>query len=318
MDHVTDDIEHRLSGAAEALREYEVTTHRVADLRARVDELAGQVARLRERCVDEEKDVARLEGVSLTRVLASLRGARDDLLARERAEADAARYRAAEAASRLDALRREHDAACARLGRLAGAPDAYAAALDAKERHLTGTGDPRAARLLALADQRGRLTGELREVAEAEQAARAAQEALEEVQRSLDSASGWSTYDTFFGGGVVGSAIKHSRLDDAAQAAARAERCLAALRTELADVPGIDVIAPRLAVGSLTRFVDIWFDNIFTDLAVRERITQARSHVAQCRRLVSDVRVRLAQRAARDHASLGAIETEREHLLADG
>ncbi|GIJ24957.1 hypothetical protein Vqi01_01190 [Micromonospora qiuiae] len=138
------------------------------------------------------------------------------------------------------------------------------------------------------------------------------------MQRKLDSASGWSTYDTFFGGGMMASAMKHSRLDDAAQAAARAERCLAALRTELADVPGIDVIAPRLAVGGLTRFVDIWFDNIFTDLAVRERITQAVHHVEQCRRLVSDVRVRLAQRAARDPATLSAIENERKHLLASG
>ncbi|WP_189043988.1 hypothetical protein [Micromonospora sonchi] len=315
---MADDIEQRLSVAAEVLREHEVTTHRVADLRVRIDQLAGRVAQLRERCVDEEKDVARLESLSLTRVLASLRGARDDLLARERAEADAARYRAAEAAARLDALRREHQAACARLGQLAGAPDAYAAVLDAKERHLTGAGDPRAGRLLALAEQRGRLTGELREVAEADQAARAAQEALQQVRRKLDSASGWSTYDTFFGGGMVASAMKHSRLDDAAQAAAHAERCLAALRTELADVPGVDVIAPRLAVGGLTRFVDIWCDNIFTDLAVRERITQAVQHVEQCRRLVGDVRVRLAQRAARDRAGLGAIENERKHLLASG
>jgi hypothetical protein len=43
------------------------------------------------------------------------------------------------------------------------------------------------------------------------------------------------------------------------------------LRTELADVDGMALTAPQLAVDGLTRFVDIWFDNIFTDLAVRDR-----------------------------------------------
>jgi hypothetical protein len=64
--------------------------------------------------------------------------------------------------------------------------------------------------------------------------------------------------------------MKHSRLDEAAQAAAYADRCLAVLRTELADVPGLSLTAPQLAVDGLTRFVDVWFDNIFTDLAVRD------------------------------------------------
>ena len=38
---------------------------------------------------------------------------------------------------------------------------------------------------------------------------------------------------------------------------------------ELADVGGMDLTAPNPAVDGLTRFVDVWFDNDFTDLAVR-------------------------------------------------
>ncbi|MEV6812047.1 hypothetical protein [Micromonospora sp. NPDC051296] len=313
---MADDIEHRLAAAAEALREYEVTTQRVADLRTRVDEMATRVAALRAECAGEEKDVARLEGLSLTRVLASLRGARDDLLARERAEADAARYRLAEANGRIEALRGEQDVARARLHQLAAAPNTYAAMLDEKERHLAGSGDPRGARLLALADERGRLSGELREVGEALHAARAAHDALAQVRRKLDSASGWSTYDTFFGGGMVSSALKHSRLDEAAQAAARADRCLAVLRTELADVEGMNLIAPRLAVGSLTRFVDVFLDNIFTDLAVRGRIKQAVHNVDQSVQLVREVQGRLEQRAAQARAGLANVQTERDRLLS--
>ncbi|WP_156313253.1 hypothetical protein [Micromonospora sp. HK10] len=312
---MADDIEQRLTSAAEALREYEVTTRRSADLHRRTDELTTQLAALRARHAREQEDVERLEGLSLTRVLASLRGARDDALARERAEADAARYRVAEAESRLEALRQEHRAAQARLGQLAAAPSNYAAVLDDKERHLDESGDPRRARLLELADERGRLTGEMHEVTEATQAARAAWHALTQVRDKLGSASGWSTYDTFFGGGAISSTIKHFRLDEAAQAAAHADRCLAVLRTELADVPGMALTAPQLAVGGLTRFVDVWFDNIFTDLAVRDRIKQAQRNVAQSLQLVREVQARLEQRAAHVHARLATIDTDRRDLL---
>ncbi|MEV0428703.1 hypothetical protein [Micromonospora sp. NPDC050495] len=312
---MADDIEQRLTSAAEALREYEVTTRRSADLHRRADELTTQLAALRARHAREQEDVERLEGLSLTRVLASLRGARDDALARERAEADAARYRVAEAESRLEALRQEHRAAQARLGQLAAAPSNYAAVLDAKERHLNESGDPRRARLLELADERGRLTAEMHELTEAKQAARTAWQALTQVRDKLDSASGWSTYDTFFGGGAISSTIKHSRLDEAAEAAARADRCLAVLRTELAEVPGMALTAPQLAVGGLTRFVDVWFDNIFTDLAVRDRIKQAQQNVAQALQLVREVQARLEQRAAHVCVRLATIDSDRCDLL---
>ncbi|MDG4825607.1 hypothetical protein O7635_27485 [Asanoa sp. WMMD1127] len=312
---MVDDIEQRLATAAEAVREREVVGRRVADLRQRVDELTDRLASLRAEHAAEQGDVDRLEGLSLTRVLAALRGSREDALGRERAEADAARYRVAEAEARLAALRREHAAAVARHEELAAAPASYAAALDEKERHLAASGDPRRSRLLALADERGRLGGELREIAEAIQAARTAAADLARVQERLRSASGWSTYDTFFGGGVIGSAIKHSRLDETAEAAARADRSLAVLRTELADVDGAAVAAPQLAIDGLTRFVDVWFDNIFTDLAVRDRIRQAEANVERCQQLVHEVHARLEHRTAAARARLTAIETERRDLL---
>jgi septal ring factor EnvC (AmiA/AmiB activator) len=96
--------------------------------------------------------------VTVTRVLAALHGSREDALAREKAEAEAARYRVAQAQQRLDAARAELASLEERLAQLAGAPQAYAAALADKEQYLTRSGDPRGARLLELADQRGRMT----------------------------------------------------------------------------------------------------------------------------------------------------------------
>jgi hypothetical protein len=314
---MSDDIEQRLTAAAAAVREREVTTRRCADLQGRQDTLLAEVAALRAKSALENEDVDRLEGLSLTRVLAALAGAREERLGRERAEADAARFRVAEAEARLAAIQHDHDLARQRLDGLAGAPDAYAAALAEKERYLTREGDQRGRRLLALAEERGRLAGELKEAREALQAADAATQALSRVRDRLDSASGWSTYDTFFGGGAMASVVKHERMDEAARAAAEADQRLAVLRTELADVGEPGLTAPQLTIGDGTKFVDVWFDNFFTDMAVRDRINQARQNVDNSADLVDQVGARLQNRLAGIGARLAAIEAERRDLLAE-
>jgi DNA repair exonuclease SbcCD ATPase subunit len=279
------DIEERLTAAAQAVREREVTSQRQAELRARQADLEGALSELRDKASAERKDVERLEGMSLARVLASLAGSRDERLSRESAEADAARYRVAEAESRLDAVRGELVAVEDRLAALESAPRVYTAVLGEKERYLTGSGDRRGEALLALADERGRLTAELNETDEAIRAADAAAAALSEVQEVLRSASGWSTYDTWFGGGMIASSIKHDRIDEAAQAAAVADQRLAMLRLELADIagPGLSTAA-QLALGGGTRFADVWLDNFFTDLAVADRIGRPSSRLPTRRR----------------------------------
>lgn len=314
---MSDDIEQRLAEAAAALRERELTEQRCEDLRVRIEQMRAELAELRSRYAAEQRDVDKLEGLTLSRVLASLRGARDDLLARERAEAEAARYRLAEAEARLDALRTERAVAQARLRRLAAAPITYDEVLNEKARYLASSGDPRGARLLELADERGRLIGELHEVTEAQRAADTARGALARVRNLLDNAADWAAYD-MYAGGTMSSMVKHSRLDEAAEAAAYADRCLALLRTELADVPGLTLTAPQVAIGGMTKFADIWFDNIFTDFVVANRIDEARWNVDRAIRLVDVLVGRLAQRSAQTRADLERIEAERNMLLADG
>jgi hypothetical protein len=310
-----DDIERRLADAAAQLHRHQATAARAEELAARCGRMETEIAALRSAHAIEERDVERLDGLSLTRILLSLRGAREDRLARERAEADAARYRAVEAQARLDALRRDHGAARAELARLASAQETYDAVLDEKATYLTGSDDPRGRSLVALAQEQGRLTEEAREVAEASEAARTALDALARLDRTLGSASAWSTYDTFFNGGLVGSMIKHDRLDQAAREAAHADQCLVVLRTELADVDGSAPLTASVAVDGTTRFIDVWFDNIFTDFAVRDRIQRAKENVTAAGARVRSLLAELGQRAERTQQRLAAIDTARVDLL---
>jgi hypothetical protein len=313
---MSDDIEQQLASAAQAAREFELCGQRCSDLTERLAHAQADLTTAQEHYAADAKDVERLEHLSLTRVLASLHGSRDDALAREQAEAKAARYRAAEAESRLSAIRDELAAADDRRRQLAGAPGAYADALTAKEQHLTASDDPRRATLLQLAEEHGRLTAEIAGVHDALQLADAADRALTAVQDRLGSASSWSTYDTYFGGGMIGNAVKHERMDEAAQAAAEADQRLAALRTELADIGRLEPTAPQLAVSAGLRFTDIFFNNIFTDLAVGHQIRQAQDNVEASIRLVAEVRSRLTGRNAAAQQRLTAIEAQREQVLS--
>ena len=318
MSSISDDIEQRLAAAARAHREYEICGQRCADLHARQTEIAAEVAIGRDRLADEEKDVDRLEGMSSRRLLAALHHSRDDDLARERAEAEAARYRVADAESRLAAVTSELDAAQARRAQLSSAPQAYSAALAAREQQLTHSADPRGAELLRVADERGRLAAELQEMQDADRGAQAADQALADVQDRLGTASSWSTYDMVFGGGVIGNAIKHDRMDQAAAAAAEADRRLATLRTELADLAQAEPTAPRLQLSSGLRFADLFLNNIFTDLAVQRQISQGQQNVARTRQLVEDVRYRLASQTGGVQARLAELGSRRTQLLTSG
>ena len=310
-----DEIEQRLAAAAQAAREYDLCGQQHAQLDARERAAAADLEAARQQYAGQEKDVGRLEHLSLTRVLAALHGSRQDALAREKAEAEAARYRVAQAQQRLDAARAELASLQDRQAQLAGAPQAYADALAAREQYLTHSADPRGARLLALADQRGRLTAELNELHHASYDAGAAVQALGEVQHRLGTAANWSTFDTYLDHGMVANAIKHDRIDQAAQAAREADQLLAGLRTDLADLGGAEPTAPGLEVSAGFKFADIFFNNIFTDLAVGHQIRDAQDNVDQSVQQVSALQDRLKDQIGTVTGQLDAMDAERQQLL---
>jgi hypothetical protein len=310
-----EEIEQRLAAAAQAVREHDLCDQQHDLLSTREQAAAADLDTARQQHVGEEKAVEKLEHLSLTRVLTALHGSREDTLAREKANAEAGRYRVAQAQQRLDATRAELGSLQQRQAQLAGAPQEYADALAAKEQYLTHSADPRGARLLALAEQRGRLTAELNELQHASQDADGAVQALTDVQDRLGTAANWSTFDTYLDHGMVANAIKHDRIDQAAQAARAADERLAGLRSDLAGLGASDPTAPRLEISAGFKFADIFFNNIFTDLAVGQQIRNAQDSVDQSLQQVSTLQSRLKDQIGTVTKQLDAIDAERQQLL---
>jgi DNA repair exonuclease SbcCD ATPase subunit len=312
---MSEEVEQRLAAAAQAAREFELCGEQHAQLSAREQAAVADLDAARQQYAGKEMGVQKLEHLSLTRVLAALHGARQDALAREKAEADAASYRIAQVQQRLDGLRAQLARLADRQAQLAGAPQAYADALAAKEQYLTHSADPRGARLLTLADEHGQLTAELNELRRASDDAGAAVQALAEVQDRLGTAANWSTFDTYFDHGMVANSIKHDRIDQAAQAAHAADQRLAALRSDLADLGGSEPTAPRLEIRSGFKFADIFFNNIFTDLAVGQHIRDAQDNVDRSVQQVRALQDRLKDQIGAVAGKLDTMDAERQHLL---
>lgn len=106
-------------------------------------------------------------------------------------------------------------------------------------------------------------------------------------------------------------------MNDAQNAAFQARQAISRFRTELADVSQLRV--PDLQVGEFTSFADYFFDGLFVDLYIQDKIGTARRSAEETAAQVEDLlsqlrreRDRTAERAA--ELEPGAGETAGRHV----
>ncbi len=305
--------EDRLEQAAEARRQAQGLRARLEAATRHGDQTTLRVQECTDRLAEEADDVRRLESVSWTRILSSVTGDRLSDLERETAEREAARYALAEARARDETAWREVAGIEAQLEALGDVEAAFAGALAAEEARVSAADPATAARLTELTSRRGALLAEDREAREAHAAGVEALERLGEAQHLLGSAESWSTWDTFGGGGMFTDMMKYDRLDQVADVLRRADHCLGLFSRELADLRIAGVEAVR--VDGMTRTFDVFFDNIFSDMAVRSRIREADGRVRQAAAAVSSTLAGLTDRGREIAEDLARLATEREELL---
>lgn len=138
--------------------------------------------------------------------------------------------------------------------------------------------------------------------------------ALDQMIGQLDSAAGWGTWD-ILGGGMLATMAQAWTYERCAKHGFPSRQAISRFRTELADVSQLRV--PDLQVGEFTSFADYFFDGLFVDLYIQDKIGTARRSAEETAAQVEDLlsqlrreRDRTAERAARSGAR------ERERLLA--
>jgi hypothetical protein len=272
-------IDDEIRDARDRARRRDQLTRQRATLLTQIEEVRGMLADLERQLAKEDRDVAKLEQGGFAAFLAGLTGSKEERLARERAEAVAARQRVTGQRTRLEWLTgdlRTTDQALAELG---NPHHELEALLARKERMLVESGDPRGRELADIAARLASVSADLREHQEAQQAGAAAGEAVGYVLRHLGSARGASTWDMFSNGGGFADMVEHGHLRQADEAAWHAQGALDRFSRELADI-GVGA-APQLPKVDTRWFADVFFDNIITDAIKHQRIARTAEAVRE-------------------------------------
>lgn len=125
-----------------------------------------------------------------------------------------------------------------------------------------------------------------RERDEAIAAGKSAKRSLERALDALDSARNWGIYD-MIGGGFISTLVKHSKMDSASEYIEEAKANLKAFARELGDIEEYTNI--DLSTGDFWGFADWFFDGLFSDWAMQDRINEARSQVKRAISKVDDI-----------------------------
>ena len=263
---------------------------KVFELRAQRSELTARVRDFETIRLEEQADVEKLEGRSLAAFFYNVIGKMDEQLSKEREEAYAAKVKYDAAARELVAVEEDLARYEAELTGLRDCERQYGAVIQEKAAAVKSAGSPAAEEILKLEERLAFLESQKRELSEAVSAGNSALSTANQVLSSLDSAEGWGTWD-LLGGGLISDLAKHSHLDDAQSSIEHLQSQLRRFKTELADVKiSADM---QVNVDGFLRFADYFFDGLFADWAVLDKIGQSQSQVQSTKSQIESVLYRL-------------------------
>lgn len=225
--------------------------------------------RLEKELAKEQKDVDKLEGLSIAGILYALIGKKLEKMDKERQDVIAIQLKLEEATQVINDLIKEQQELEQQLAMVATADEEYEQLLKRKESLIHAKNKPLSEKLYALFEQEADLQATVKEVEEALTAGKKAQQSLESALESLQSASAWSMFD-MFGGGIISTVIKHGHIDESRNEIHEAQKRLRHFQEELMDIK--EVTPTNLEIGGLLTFADYFFDNIIVDWFVHGHI----------------------------------------------
>ncbi|MFJ7827938.1 hypothetical protein [Psychrobacillus sp. NPDC096623] len=264
------------------------------------------------RLKEEQKDVDDLDGFSILKMVRTWTGKQDEIREKELAELAAveAKYREIEKtvtdlAQDIDFNERElYQASWESID------IEWEKLIKEKEQWIFGNNQEQAPRLEKLYEQKAFLGTSIREIKEAITAGNEAKIALKRALKSLEGAKDYSTWDTFLGGGLIATSLKHSKLDESEDAIHTAQRSLQRFHTELLDIQQIK--ADNLSVGrdSFVTFADYVFDDIFSAWSTHSKINNSIDRLNHTLRDLANISDQLQNQLKLDQDNLHNVEIE--------
>lgn len=259
----------------EEILEKERLDAQLTELLVQQEKLKKRTAELKHQKLEEQEDVDRLKGRSFAAFFYRISGQMEDRLTKEEEEAYAAALKYDTAAVELKSVEQDIDSCRRRLAELRWCGNRYQRALDAKKEAIRRSGRPEVSDLIQLEEQRTALESQQKEVEEAIRAGVRACDISQQLLGELESAKNWGTWD-MIGGGLLTDMAKYEKLNHAQELAQELQNALRNFRTELADVKEEMSGDIQLNIGDFLHFADFFFDDIFSDWMVLDKISSSK------------------------------------------
>lgn len=269
-----EELTGQLAELKEKGRNEEKWRKRLEQFKKELAEAADTRDRWRDKLADEEEDVRKLSGMSLSNLLATILGNKAEKLNREQRQVLEAKVKYDESDRTVRSLEQQIVQLEKQWQEVCNWKSAYDRAFQAKERQVLAQNGE----IAELADRRAELDVQLKELEEAILAGQSVQSDLSVAEEELHSAKNWGTYD-MLGGGMLSTHIKHNRIDEAMDHIYQAQRSLARFERELRDVGG--GIPIEMEIGGMLTFADYFFDGLIADWLVQGRINETLAQVEQ-------------------------------------
>ena len=224
----------------------------------------------------EEKDVTKLEGMSVNAIILNLMGKKEDKLDKEREEYLVAKIKYEDCLKDIKELEDQGKYCYRQVEELLGIQDEYENLIKEKEKLILNEDSQESRLLRDYQDKRDDFKLEKKELKEAIDAGNDSISSIAVMKKHLDDAKSWGVWD-MLGGGLISNIAKHSAIDDANRSGHKVTQSLKIFKKELADVDRFTDMEVNMS--SFTKFADFFFDGFFVDWFVQSKINSSLSNV---------------------------------------
>lgn len=309
-----EDLNKRLMDVKLKMRMKQKLVGKVRELEFELSKAKTKLEELNDSLIKEGQDVEKLEGLSLIGLFYTVLGNKVEQLEKERQEYLLVKLKFDEYKDSVTLLENDLLQVKSEISSLGDVEADYQVVFEEKEKIILRGTDTNAKKILHLAENIADINSNIKELKEALSTGKVALAGLNDVIDSLQSAEGWGTWD-LLGGGLLSTAIKHSRIDDARDSVHKVQHQLRIFQKKLNDVDPNFNSEVVIEIGSFATFADYFFDGLITDWIVQSRISDSLQNAVNVRDNVILIINSLKGYLEKNQQELDALEEERRVLV---
>lgn len=257
---------------------------------------------LEKQLIKEKNDVDKLSKLSISNIVATILNNKENKIEKEEQEYLMVKLKYDELLSSVNILKEELDKEKYRLNLLGNCEEEYNKLINEKINIIKKYGDKATREKLSNIDEKiDNIINENKEIEEAYSVGRRLLIEVNEAEEYLRSAKNWGIFD-IAGGDIVSTIAKHNKINKANDKFEKIGYLISKFNKELGDIN-----LNNVSFSTTTITLDLFFDNIFTDISVQNKINDSIDNMELLKIRVENIMRNLQERydnLEKEHESL--------------